>query len=132
MSDSTKSSIKFRINNIYRNHMVLNYYSSKLLRNSLPTEENLKKLNDTKISIINKTESSVTILSSITGRRFEVIDYIDPLKVCADILTSEHFFDSQEIISDILKIYENNLNRFIREYQISPIDQAKLSRIDFI
>ena len=112
--------------------MILNYYASKLLKNSLPSEENLTKLNKIKILIIDQTETFIHKLSVITGRKFEVIDYIDPLKICADILTSEYFFDSQETIDNILKVYEEQLNKLIKEFQTSPIDQTKLTRIDFI
>ena len=47
-------------------------------------------------------------------------------------MSSEFFFASQELINKILKIYETNLMHSRDNFQISPLDQMKLSRIDFV
>lgn len=132
MSDSNKNSIKFKINSIYREYLLLSYYKSGLLKNTLPTEEGLKKLEEIKTTISNECKSLVENLSQISERNFEQTDYIDPLKICADLINSEFFFASQETINKILHIYETNLMHSRDNFQISPLDQMKLNRIDFV
>jgi hypothetical protein len=132
MLDSTKNSIKFRINNSYRNYLILNYYSSGLLKNSLPSEENLRKLEEIKELIISFTKEPLENLSKITDKQLVIVDYIDPLKIIADFINSEFFFDSQKTMDSILNIYETNMNGLIENFQISPMDQMKLHKIKFI
>ena len=132
MSDSNKNSIKFKINSIYREYLLLSYYKSDLLKNTLPTENGLKKLEEIKTTISNECKIYIEQLSNISERNFELVDYIDPLKICADLMSSEFFFASQELINKILKIYETNLMHSRDNFQISPLDQMKLSRIDFV
>jgi len=132
MSGATKNSLKARINNIYRNYLTLSYYSSQLLKNTLPTEENLKKLEKTKEKIIQETKQFIEKLHVITEKKYEVVDYIEPLKISADLLNSEHFFITQTIIESIIKAYEDIIPKTIEELRISPLDQLKVNRIDFI
>ncbi|MBT7148615.1 hypothetical protein HN743_04075 [Candidatus Woesearchaeota archaeon] len=132
MSESTKNALKFRINTIYRIYLLLNYYQSSLLKNSPPTPEHLEKLNQVKQLILTSTEPHVQQISAIQDRTLHSNDYIDPLKISADTLSTEFFFQSQPRIEEILKIYETNLRGLIDEFQISPMDQMKLTKISFI
>ncbi len=132
MPDSNKNSIRFKINSIYREYLLLSYYKSGLLKNTPPTEKGLEKLNEIKSRISNECRPHVERLSQVSDRAFELLDYIDPLKICADLLSSEFFFNSQETINEVLKIYEKNLMHIREEFQISPLDQMKLNRIDFV
>tara|TARA_Y100000310_G_scaffold267555_2_gene279605 strand:+ start:2304 stop:2702 length:399 start_codon:yes stop_codon:yes gene_type:complete len=132
MPDSTKNSLKFRINNNYRNYLILNYYSSGLLKNSLPSQENLRKLEEIKQIIILSTKEPIENLSKMTDRELVIVDYIDPLKIIADFINSEFFFDSQKTMESILSIYEKNISGLIEGFKISPMDQIKLSKIKFI
>ncbi|MBT3262293.1 hypothetical protein HOB87_01375 [Candidatus Woesearchaeota archaeon] len=132
MSESTKNALKFRINTIYRIYLLLNYYQSSLLKNSPPTPEHLEKLNQVKQLILTSTEPHVQQISAIQDRTLHSNDYIDPLKISADTLSTEFFFQSQPRIEEILKIYETNIRGLIDEFQISPMDQMKLTKISFI
>tara|TARA_Y100000310_G_C20246863_1_gene607229 strand:- start:67 stop:468 length:402 start_codon:yes stop_codon:yes gene_type:complete len=132
MLDSTKNSIKFRINNNYRNYLILNYYSSGLLKNSLPSQENIRKLEEIKETVISSTKEPIKNLSKITNKEVVIIDYIDPLKIIADFINTEFFFDSQKTMESILNIYETNMKGLIDDFQISPMDQMKLQKIKFI
>ncbi len=132
MSDSSKNSIKFKINGIYREYLLLSYYKSGLLKNTPPNEDCLRKLEGIKSKIFNECRTHIEKLSQISDRAFEVLDYIDPLKICADLMSTEFFFSSQESINAILKIYESSLMHTREDFQISPLDQMKLNRIDFV
>ncbi len=132
MPESTKNALKFRINNIYRIYLLLNYYQSSLLKNSPPTTKNIEKLTEIKQLILNSTEPHIQQIAAIQDRALQSEDYIDPLKISADILSTEFFFQSQPRIEEILNIYETNIRGLIDEFQISPMDQMKLNKISFI
>ena len=68
----------------------------------------------------------------MTDRELVIVDYIDPLKIIADFINSEFFFDSQKTMESILSIYEKNISGLIEGFKISPMDQIKLSKIKFI
>ncbi|MBT6402666.1 hypothetical protein HOK09_04390 [Candidatus Woesearchaeota archaeon] len=104
MSDSNKNAIKFKINGIYREYLLLSYYKSGLLKNTPPTEKGLQKLEEIKSNISNGSRPHIEKLSQISDRAFEILDYIDPLKICADLMSTEFFFTSQDTINDILKV----------------------------
>ena len=132
MPESTKNALKFRINNIYRIYLLLNYYQSSLLKNSPPTTKNIEKLTEIKQLILNSTGPHIQQIAAIQDRALKSEDYIDPLKISADILSTEFFFQSQPRNEEILKIYETNIRGLIDEFQISPMDQMKLNKISFI
>lgn len=132
MSDSNKNSIKFKINSIYREYLLLSYYKSGLLKNTPQTERGLEKLEGIKSKISNECRPHIEKLSQVSDRAFEFLDYIDPLKICADLISTEFFFASESTINEVLKIYESNLMHAREDFQISPLDQMKLNRIDFV
>jgi hypothetical protein len=132
MAEHTKNSLKCRINNIYRNYLILNYYESGLLKNSLPSEENLKKLEETKKTIIHSTNQQINEVAKITEKQFEITEYIEPLKAISDLLNSEYFYEIENNMHQILKTYEQQIIHLIEDFNISPIDQMKLSKIDFV
>lgn len=132
MSESNKNAIKFKINGIYREYLLLSYYKSGLLKNTPPTEMGLKRLEEIKSQISNESRPHIEKLSQVSDRAFEILDYIDPLKICADLMSTEFFFTSENTINEVLKIYEENLRNIREEFQISPLDQMKLNRIDFV
>ncbi len=124
--------LRNRINRIYRNHLILNYYSSKLLKDSLPTEENLKKVEDLKAKITVDSYNPVQEIARVASINPQLKDYIDPLKICADMLNSEFFFDVRSIVESILSVYEKSMSKLIEDCRISPFDQMKVNRIDFV
>ena len=124
--------LKIRINQVYRNHLILNYYMNKLLNDSMPTEFNLKKIENTKKIILEASKEKIQNLSNITSKSFSLNDYLDPLKFVIDFLNSEFFFDVRGIIDDVITIYEKSLSPLIVDFRISPLDQMKVSRIDFV
>tara|TARA_Y100000310_G_scaffold339321_1_gene431675 strand:+ start:2062 stop:2460 length:399 start_codon:yes stop_codon:yes gene_type:complete len=132
MPEHSKNSLKARINSIYRNYLVLKYYKSGLLKNTPRTDENLKMLENSKNVMAVQMTPLIDKLSQVTGRTNKLIHYIDALKIVADLLNTEFFYEAQKTISDILKIYEENMSILLGALNISPIDQMKLSRIDFI
>ncbi len=124
--------LKVRINQVYRNYLVLNYYTNKLLKDSMPTEYNLKKLEETKKKILESSKGKLQELSNITSKSFDLKDYLDPLKFAVDFLNSEFFFDARNLIDDIISIYEKSLSSLILEFRISPLDQMKVNKIAFV
>jgi len=124
--------LKSKINSIYKKHLILDYYLNKILRDTLPTEENLRKIKTIKENIIKLSLQDVQVISNVTSKNFSVNDYIIPMKLCADFLVSEFFFQLRGNISNILVIYESNLNILLEELKISPLDMMKVNNINFI
>ncbi len=132
MLNLTEQAAKLKINNIYRDYLILSYYKSGLLRNTNLNDENLVKLEGIKQRIILETGESIQKVREITEKNIEIKDYIDPLKSCADLINSEYFYQLNEVISKVLEIYELYLKNIRDDFQISPLDQMKLTKIDFI
>ncbi len=132
MPDFTKNTLKSRINSTYRNYLILKYYSSGLLKNTIPTQENKEKLQQYQEILTTRLTPKIQKISEVTKAHYQTTDYIDPLKIAADLLTTEFFYDTQDIINEILRTYESILLELIEEFKISPLDQLKLNKIDFI
>ncbi len=98
----------------------------------MPSQENIRKLEEIKETVISSTKEPIKNLSKITNKEVVIIDYIDPLKIIADFINTEFFFDSQKTMESILNIYETNMKGLIDDFQISPMDQMKLQKIKFI
>jgi len=103
-------------------------YGACWMSSPLTAKEELEEI---KTTISNECKIYIEQLSNISERNFELVDYIDPLKICADLMSSEFFFASQELINKILKIYETNLifqSRKLSEI-ISFFEKEKISYI---
>jgi hypothetical protein len=132
MSGLSKNVLKSRINSTYRNYLVLKYYTAGLLKNTLPTQEDKEKLQQYQEILKTRLISKIQKVSEVTNKQHTIREYIDSLKIAAELVTSEYFFETQNIIDEILRQYEEVLKNLIEEFKISPLDQLKLSKIDFI
>jgi hypothetical protein len=132
MPSPSKNVLKSRINSTYRNYLTLKYYNSGLLKSTPPTQENQEKLEQYQEILKTRLNPKIQKISEITNKQHQANEYIDPLKIISELITSEHFFETQDLIDDILKQYEEVLQTLIEEFRISPLDQLKLNKISFI
>ncbi len=124
----TQNAAVFRLNQCYRDHLMLEYFTSGLLKNSLPSEEQKKRVQEVEEAVLQQITDSMKQLETIKGSVIETKERSEPLKVCAAML-NEYFFDARDSIDSVITTYETVLHPLVEEMQISPLDQLKVHNI---
>tara|TARA_Y100000310_G_scaffold42264_1_gene39555 strand:- start:2311 stop:2700 length:390 start_codon:yes stop_codon:yes gene_type:complete len=127
----SENGAKARINKIHQSHLILDYYSQGILKNSVLNQQKLDTLEQKKKECIETLNSLSPEITKITKRELNFTKYNQGIETSSNLL-KDHFFDSKEIIEQILLIYEKNTVPLIEQFMINPLDQMKIPKINFI
>ncbi len=124
--------LKNRINEIYRSNAMLESYQNDLLRNSEFLPANEAVIEQAKSTTLALAREIIQTISTITNRDYNTNSFVQPLEIAHDLIKSEHFFATRELIDGLLAIYEKNFNDLVGKFMISPLDKLRFYKMQFV
>ncbi|MEK6862100.1 MAG: hypothetical protein AABY07_09120 [Nanoarchaeota archaeon] len=128
----SKELLRSKLNEVYRTKVILENYLNNTLRNSEFIEANGKVLDEVKTRCILLCKDMINKISYIVKRELKCQDFMDPIECCVNLLSDEHFFETRELLSQIIEVYDKNYNVLVDEFRINPLDKVKFYKLKFV
>lgn len=124
--------LKNRLNEVYRSNALLEAYQNNLLKNSELKPEHLQQITAAKEQSITLAQEILNTIGTLTQKQYNVASFTQPLEWAFDLMKSEHFFETRELIDGLLAIYEKNFSILANQFMISPLDKLRFYKMQFV
>lgn len=124
--------LKNRLNEVYRSNALLEAYQNNLLKNSEVKQEHLQKINAAKEQSITLSQEILNTIGTLTQKQYKTTSFTQPLDWVFDLMKSEHFFETRELLEGLLAVYEKNFSILVNQFMISPLDKLRFYKMQFV